>query len=81
MSNTTLNRFLDLPDFLKRHTIYHTEGFSFNISWIDRLIRTFSSEIAVQSITYPVDIYIESVRYSGELEVRRDGTHAIRLAH
>ena len=81
MSNTTLNRFLDLPDFLKRHTIYHAEGFSFNISWIDRLIRTFSSEIAVQSITYPVDIYIESVRYSGELEVRRDGTHAIRLAH
>ena len=81
MSNATLNNFLDLPATLKRKLIFHANGLSFGIGWMDRLIRYFSSESSAQSVTYPVDIYIESVRYSGELEVRRDGTHAIRMLH
>ena len=81
MPNNVLNNFLSLPDTLKRKMIFHSNGMSFGVGWMDRLIRYFSSEKAAVSITYPVYIYIESIRYAGELEVRRDGTHAIRLAH
>ena len=81
MSNNAIYSILNLIGFLKSHLIFHSEGISFGIGWADRLIRYFSSEASVQSVTYPVDIYIESVRYSGELEVRRDGSHAVRMLH
>ena len=81
MSTATLNALLELPNYLKRNLIFHADGISFGIGWIDRLIRYFSSETSAQSVTYPVDIYIQSVRYSGELEVRRDGSHAVRMLH
>lgn len=81
MSNTTLNRLLNLPDYLKRNLIFHAEGINFGIRWVDRLIRTFESNSAIAAINYPVDLYIDGTRYSGELEVRRDGTHAVHMAH
>ena len=82
MTNETLNRLLDLPNFCKRNQIYHAENPNyFGIRWMDRLIRTFEKDNAVASITYPITLYIESVRYSGELEVRRDGSHAVRMTH
>ena len=81
MSNATLNALLELPAFLKRHLIFHSEGFNVGIEWIDRLIRTFESNKAINSITYPVTLYLESACYSGELEVRRDGSHAVRINH
>ena len=81
MNNVTLNRLLDLPNYLLRHQIYHSEGFQFGVRWLDNLIRTFDSFQGIKSINYPVDIYIESKRYSGELEVRRDGTHALHMTH
>lgn len=81
MSNTAIYKLLDLPDFLKSHFIYHREGLQLGIRWADRLIRYFSSEVSVQSVTYPVNVYIESIKYPGFLEVRRDGSHAIRLEH
>lgn len=81
MSNTAIYKLLELPDFLRRHTIFHAEGLQLGVRWIDWLIRYFSSEVSAQSVTYPVDVYIESIRYNGFLEVRRDGSYAIRLEH
>ena len=81
MSTTTLNALLALPDYLKRNLIFHAEGINFGIRWIDRLIRTFESNKAIAAVNYPVTLYIESVPYNGELEVRRDGSHAVRMIH
>lgn len=81
MPNNALNNFLNLPATLKRKLVFHAEGFNFGIGWVDRLIRYFSSETAAQSVNYPVTIYLESTPYAGTLEVRRDGTHALRLNH
>lgn len=81
MPNNVLNNFLNLPATLKRKLVFHAEGISFGIRWVDRLMRTFESNRAIVSINYPVTVYLESTPYAGELEVRRDGTHAIRLNH
>ena len=81
MPNNVLNNFLNLPTVLKRKLVFHAEGINFGIGWVDRLMRTFESNSAIASICYPVTLYIESEQYTGELEVRRDGTHAIRMKH
>lgn len=82
MTNEATYKILDLPHFLESHYIYKTDWpRHFGVRWADSLIRYFNSETAANSVVWPVDIYIESVRYSGELEVFRDGSHAIRMAH
>ena len=81
MGNTAINRILALPAYLERHNIYlaNTMFPHFGVRWADRCIRDFEAKPSPVSITYGVDLYIEGTRYDGELEVRRDGSHAIRM--
>ena len=81
MPNNALNKLLELPGFLKRNLIFHAEGINFGIAWIDRLVRYFESDGSVAAVNYPVTLYLEGKPYTGELEVRRDGSHAVRLVH
>ncbi len=81
MPSNAINNLLNLPAYLKRNLIFHADGISFGVAWIDRLIRTFESNKAVTAVNYNVTLYLDGKPYDGELEVRRDGTHAVRLAH
>ena len=81
MSNTTMTRLWALPGFLKRNNIFHAEGFEFGNSWIEGIIKSFESCEAIAGINYPVILFIEDKCYDGELEVRRDGSHAVRMIH
>ena len=83
MTNEALNRILALPRFLETHSIYlaNTMFPHFGTRWADRCIRDFEATPSPLSITYNVDIYLEGICHDGELEVRRDGTHALRLRH
>lgn len=83
MTNEALNRILALPAYLERHSIYKANTMfpHFGIRWADGVIRQFEATPSPLSITYKVDIYLEGKCHDGELEVRRDGTHAIRLIH
>lgn len=81
MSTTTINTLFNLPGFLARNNITHAYGMHFGASWIDKLIRYFDSELAATSVNYPVKVELEGITYDGELEVRRDGSKAIRLTH
>ena len=82
MTNEAINRILALPNWLERHSIYQANTMfpHFGIRWADGCIRAFEkSKPCPVSITYKVDMYIEGKCYDGELEVRRDGTHAVRI--
>ena len=83
MTNEALNKILALPRFLEAHSIYQANTMfpHFGIRWADRCIRAFEGTPSPLSITYKVDVYLEGKCYDGELEVRRDGSHAIRLIH
>ena len=81
MSTTTINAMFNLPGFLAQNNITHAYGMHFGASWIDKLIRYFDSELAAASVNYPVKVELEGITYDGELEVRRDGSKAIRLNH
>ena len=83
MTNEAISRILDLPRYLERNSIYQANTMfpHFGIRWADRCIRAFEATPSPVSITYNVDLYIEGKRYDGELEVRRDGTHALRMVH
>ena len=79
MENTAINRILALPNYLERHNVYQANTMfpHFGVRWADRCIRDFEAKPSPLSITYAVDMYIEGKCYDGELEVRRDGSHAL----
>ena len=81
MENVAINRILALPAYLERHSIYQANTMfpHFGVRWADRCIRDFEAKPSPLSITYAVDMYIEGKCYDGELEVRRDGSHALRI--
>lgn len=81
MSAITINTLFNLPAFLARNNVTHAHGMHFGASWVDKLIRYFDSETAATSVNYPVKIELEGVTYDGVLEVRRDGSKAVRLNH
>ena len=83
MTNEAVNRILALPRFLEAHSIYQADTMfpHFGIRWADKCISAFGATPSPVTITYKVDVYLECKRYDGELEVRRDGSHAIRLIH
>ena len=81
MTNKAITNIIALPGYLARNMILHAEGIHLGIRWVDRLIRAFESNAAIAAINYPVVIFIEGRKYNGELEVRRDGTHAVHMAH
>lgn len=80
MSSPAINALLDLPEYTRRNRIEHIHGMYFGIRWIDKLIRYFDSETTAQSVIYPVTLWLDGRPRRGELEVRRDGSHAVRLA-
>ena len=83
MESTAINRIMALPRYLERNNIYRRNSMfaHFGIRFIDTVIRYFEAEPAAVSINYPVELYIDGKCYNGELEVRRDGTHAVRMEH
>ena len=82
MESTAINRILSLPRYLERNSIYRANSMfaHFGIRFADGVIRFFENEPAARSITYKVDLFIEGKAYDGELEIFRDGSHAVRMA-
>lgn len=81
MSTTVINTLFNLPGFLARNHITHAYHMPFGASWVDKLIRYFDSETAAAAVNYPVKIEIDGIVYDGVLEVRRDGTKAVKMNH
>lgn len=72
---------LQLPDALNQRMVYGTPECKFSIRWACNLIRYFEREQAAREVTFPAIVYLPEGMLDGFLDVRRDGTYAIRLAH
>ena len=74
---------LTLPESFRLRNIHpKAEGFRFSIRWASGLVGYFQKEPSAASVTYEVSILLSGAGWhDGTVEIRRDGTHAIRLAH
>lgn len=73
-----------LPAYCERNSIYKADTMypHFSIGWAEGLVRYFAETPAARSVTYRVELYdIPGGPYDAELEVMRDGFHALRMAH
>lgn len=85
MANNTVSLgmldILQLPDTLIQRRVYGTSECKFSIRWASNLIRYFEREQAAKEVTFPAIVYLPEGMLDGFVDVRRDGTYAIRLAH
>lgn len=72
-----------LPERFRLHNILpKAEDVRFSLKWAGRLISYFQSEAPAASVTYEVSILLPDYGWhDGIVEIRRDGTHAVRLSH
>ena len=79
--NTNSDALRALPQLLAKRGITHREGYAFDEAWIDQVIHSFETEEPVVSINYEVILHFTDYEpVNGLLEVRRDGTWAVRTA-
>lgn len=83
MSNNAIEKLRALPGYLRRNSIFNAKDKEFDQKWIDNLVLYFDEEPAALSVNIPVLIWLAGEHgfgfTDGELEVRRDGSHAVRL--
>lgn len=82
MTHEAMNKLLSLTDFCWQHRIFQPgeDVKPFGIRWLHNLICYFERETAAQAVIYPAIIWLDSKPHDGFLEIRRDGSHAVRLA-
>lgn len=72
---------LSIPDELRKRNVQGKDT-TFSIRWASNLIRFFEAEPSAQSLNYSAILNIRGVGLlDGEVEVRRDGSFAIRIIH
>lgn len=78
MTNEAIYKVLDLPNFCKRNSIQPRDGGMFSFGWALRAVKYLRDETAATSVTYPATLWLNNRPYDGEIEIYRDGRHAVR---
>ena len=78
MANEAIYKVLDLPKVLSRKQVVRNDGTQFGFGWAVKVVRYLTSEPAAYSVNYPATLWLGGKPYAGEVEIRRDGSHAVR---
>lgn len=83
MTNEAIYKILDLPAYCNRNRIGRRDDdhARFEFGWALKVVKFFTGEPAAKSVTFPAWLYLNGRNYKGEIEISRDGHHAVRIVH
>lgn len=80
MKNEAIYKILYLPEYCNRNRITRRDDdkLRFEFGWALKIVKFFKDEPAANSITFPAYLYLNGHSYRGEIEIYRNGHHAVR---